>query len=164
MERPTLSASPSAPAPPQPIHGCVRCGAPVPLDIALCERCNPLGLSQPASTQAHGTVFLAIGLAVAGLALLGRFALSGVGPFDGSVASVVAAPPGLAITLTVTNRGSSAGATTCRVYDPADPGIGPDSAFLTSPPIDPGGTVSFSSQTAVLGPAVRPLAVECRDQ
>jgi predicted nucleic acid-binding Zn ribbon protein len=144
-----------------PTHGCVRCGAPVPLDIALCERCNPLGLSQPASSQAHGTVFLAVALSVVGLALLGRFALSGIGPFTGSIAGVVAAPPGLAITLSVTNEGSSAGSTTCRVFDPADPGLGPDSAFLTSPAVEPGRTTAFSSETAVLGPLVRPLAVEC---
>jgi predicted nucleic acid-binding Zn ribbon protein len=144
-----------------PTHGCVRCGAPVPLDIALCERCNPLGLPQPASTQAHGTVFLAVALSVVGLALLGRFALSGIGPFTASIAGVVAAPPGLAITLSVTNEGTSAGSTTCRVFDPADPGLGPDSAFLTSPAVEPGRTISFSSETALLGPTVRPLAVEC---
>jgi predicted nucleic acid-binding Zn ribbon protein len=133
-----------------PTHGCVRCGAPVPLDIALCERCNPLGLSQPASTQAHGTVFLAVALSVVGLALLGRFALSGIGPFSGSIAGVVAAPPGLAITLSVTNEGSSAGSTTCRVFDPADSGLGPSPSC---PELEPA-AISFSSETALLGPTV----------
>jgi hypothetical protein len=42
----------------------------------MCDRCNPLGLKQPAPSQAHGTVLLAI---------------------------VVAAPPGLAVTVTVEN-------------------------------------------------------------
>jgi len=157
MESTTTSATPVA----GPTHRCVRCGAAVPLDIALCERCNPLGLPQPASTQAHGTVFLAVVLSVVGLALLGRFALSGIGPFSGSIAGVVAAPPGLAITLSVTNEGSSAGSTTCRVYDAANPGLGPDSAFMTSPAIEPGRTISFSGETALLGSTVRPLAVEC---
>lgn len=142
-------------------HPCVRCGAPVPLDIALCERCNPLGLPQPASSQAHGTVFLAIGISVVGLALLGRFALSGIGPFSGAVTNVVAAPAGLAITLSVTNEGSSAGSTTCRVYDPTDPGIGPSAAYLLSPPIEPKQTLSFSRESSALGTAVRPLAVDC---
>ena len=46
------------------MQACVRCGAPVSLQTALCERCNPLGLAQPAASQAHGTVFLGIGAAV----------------------------------------------------------------------------------------------------
>ncbi len=154
------STTPPTPAI-EPSHHCVRCGRPVPLDIALCENCNPLGLSQPASSQAHGTVFLGIGIAVVGLALLGRFALSGIGPFSGSVTNIVSAPPGLAITLSVTNAGSSAGSTTCRVSDATDGGISPDAAYLVSPVIPPGETLSFSQETAILGQTVRPLSVSC---
>lgn len=149
------------PATPAETHGCVRCGAPVPLDIALCDRCNPLGLPQPASTQAHGTILLAIVASVVALALLGKFALAGIGPFTGNVAGVVAAPPGLAVTLSVHNEGSSAGSTTCRVYDPASGGVGPDSAYILSPQIPPGQTLSFSKETTALGSVVRQLAVAC---
>lgn len=147
-----------------PSHGCVRCGRPIPVSVALCEACNPLGLSQPAASQAHGTVFLAIGLAVVGLALLGRLALAGIGPFSASVVAVVPAPGGLAITLAVTNEGSRAGATTCRVYDPALPGIGPESAQVLSPRIEPGRTVTFTKTIGELGSDPRPLAVECRSR
>ena len=111
--------------------------------------------------QAHGTVFLAIVGAVIGLAMLGRFALSGIGPFTGEIGNIVSVPPGLAVTLTVTNRARSAGSSTCRVYDPGSTGIGPDAAFIVSPRIDPGKTVSFSKEITQLGGAVRPLAVEC---
>jgi hypothetical protein len=69
----------------------------------MCDRCNPLGLKQPAPSQAHGTVLLAIVGAVIGLAILGRVALSGIGPFKGQIGNVVAAPPGLAVTVTVEN-------------------------------------------------------------
>ena len=142
-------------------QACIRCGATVPLGTSMCENCNPLGLKQPAPSQAHGTVFLAIVGAVIFLAVLGKVALSGIGPFKGSIGNVVAAPPGLAVTLTVTNLGTSAGSSTCRVFDPKVPGIGPESAFITSPRIPAGETVSFSKQVAILGPVVRPLAVEC---
>jgi hypothetical protein len=142
-------------------QGCVRCGATVPLGTAMCENCNPLGLKEPAPTQAHGTVFLAIVGAVIGLAILGRFALSGIGPFSGKVGNIVSVPPGLAVTLTVTNQGSSAGSSTCRIYDPASTGLGPDAAFIVSPRIDPGKTVSFSKEVSQLGSVVRPLAVDC---
>lgn len=150
-------------APPaESTHPCVRCGRPVPVDVALCEYCNPLGLPQPASSQVHGSVFLAIGLAVVGLALLGRFALSGIGPFSGRIAGVVAAPPGLAVTVSVTNEGRNAGSATCRLYDPAQgSGVGPDSVYMTSPQVQPGDTVSFSQQVTELGGDVRPLAVIC---
>ena len=62
-------------------HPCARCGAPVPLDVGLCERCNPLGLKDAASSQVHGTVFLAVGLAVVALAVIAHFAVAGIGPF-----------------------------------------------------------------------------------
>ena len=97
--------------PAEQTQACVRCGAPVPVGIALCERCNPLGLTQPTSTQAHGTILLAIVISVVALALLGRFALSGIGPFSATVARVEPIHDGLAITLSVTNEGGNAGST-----------------------------------------------------
>ena len=129
----------------------------------MCERCNPLGLPQPAASQAHGTVFLGIVIAVIVLAVLGRVAIAGVGPFTGTVASVAPAPPNLAITLTVRNEGSREGQTTCRVYDPAQGGgIGPGAVYLLSPQIGAGQTLSFSKVITGLGGEVRPLAVACQ--
>jgi hypothetical protein len=127
----------------------------------MCESCNPLGLKQPAPSQAHGTIFVAIVGAVIALAFVGRLALAGIGPFKGEIGNIVAVPPGLALTVTVTNHGSSAGSTTCRIYDPSTPGIGPESAFIVSPRIEPGATISFSKQVNALGSTIRPLAVEC---
>ncbi|HEX8939851.1 MAG TPA: hypothetical protein VF763_06770 [Candidatus Limnocylindrales bacterium] len=134
----------------------------MPLEDALCERCNPLGLPQPASTQAHGTIFLAIALSVLGLAILGRLAVSGVGPFGGQVTGVAAEAPGLRVSIVVHNDGTSGGATTCRVFDPSEPGIGPDSAYLLSPRVPAGGSVTFSGVVTSLGPTVKPLAADCR--
>ncbi|MBM4407420.1 MAG: hypothetical protein FJ038_02180 [Chloroflexi bacterium] len=153
-------ASPGPAAP--PTHACVRCGTPIALDLAMCERCNPLGLAQPANSQAHGTVALGIIIAVVVLAVIARVALSGVGPFSGSIAAVVAQPPNLAVTFAIRNDGSREGATTCRVYDPAGgAGIGPRSVFITSPLIGAGQSLTFSRLVTGLGDVVRPLAVEC---
>src|SRR5437879_13682590 len=88
---------------PEPTQSCVRCGAVVPLGTSMCEDCNPLGLKAPASSQAHGTIFLAIVISVALLAVAGRLAVDGGGPFEATVARGWAAAAGLAITLTVTN-------------------------------------------------------------
>jgi predicted nucleic acid-binding Zn ribbon protein len=145
----------------EPTHGCVRCGAPVPIADGMCERCNPLGLKQPAASQAHGTVVLGIVVAVIILFVVARISLQGVGPFQGVVADVIAAPPGLAVTITVTNQGTAAGSTTCRIYDPSIPGIGPESTYADSPQVAGGRTVSFSKQVTTLGDVVRPLAVSC---
>ena len=145
----------------EPTHPCVRCGTQVPLDVAMCERCNPLGLKQPATSQAHGTVFLGIAVAVIGLALLGRFAIAGVGPFNGRVVAVVSDPPNLVVTLTVRNDGSRTGSTTCRVYEASDPGISPNAAYVLSPPIGPGATISFSKLVTTFGSTPIDLATEC---
>ena len=145
----------------EPTHGCVRCGAPIPMADGMCERCNPLGLKQPAPSQAHGTVVLGIVVAVIVMFAVAKISIHGVGPFQGTVAGVVSAPPGLAVTVTVTNQGTTAGTTTCRIYDPTIAGIGPESTYADSPQVQPGKTVSFSKQISSLGTVVRPLAVSC---
>jgi hypothetical protein len=60
------------PTVPEPTHACVRCGRPVALSLGMCDRCNPLGLADPAASQVHGTVFLAIGVGIAALAIAAR--------------------------------------------------------------------------------------------
>jgi hypothetical protein len=155
-------ALPSAPPIPgsTPTHPCVRCGRPVPVDVGLCERCNPLGLSDPAASQAHGTVFVAIVLGVIALAVAGRVALSGIGPFDAQVIGVDAAGAGLAVTIDVHNQGTKAGPTTCRITDPANRGVGP-AAIVQSPPVEPGQSRSFTATLPQFGASPRPLAIAC---
>ena len=154
-----LPSAPPLPGP-TPTHPCVRCGRPVALDVGLCERCNPLGLSDPASSQAHGTVFLAIVLGVVLLAVAGRLALSGIGPFNAQVTGVAAAADGLAVTVSVHNQGTKAGSTTCRITDPANHGVGP-AAIVQSPRVEPGQTRSFSTTLAQFGASPRLLAIGC---
>ncbi len=132
----------------------------MPLDVGLCERCNPLGLKDPAASQAHGTVFIGVVIAVVGLALLGRLALAGVGPFAGTVVGAVPDGAGLAITLAVTNQGTAVGQTTCRLTDPLDRSGG-GSAFMLSPQIEPKASVTFTKTVTELGHTVRDLTVEC---
>jgi hypothetical protein len=147
-------------AAPELTHPCVRCGAPVPLDVGLCERCNPLGLRDSSSSQVHGLALAGVAVAVIALAIAGHLAVTGVGPFDGRVVSAVPDDGALAITLQVTNRGTSVGRTTCRVSDPADRNGGRD-GFLLSPQVRPGETLSFTKRVVELGSTVRDFAVEC---
>jgi ribosomal protein L40E len=142
-----------------PTHACVRCGAPVAIDVGLCERCNPLGLRDSSSSQVHGIAIGGVILFVVILAVVGRFALSGIGPFEASVSAV---PDGdaLAVTLTVTNQGTSSGQTTCHVSDPADRS-GNIGGFVLSPRIDPGQTITFTQRLTEFGSVARPLEVRC---
>jgi hypothetical protein len=163
MTTPTITptATPSgAPIAPVHTHPCARCGAPVALDVGLCERCNPLGLRDSASSQVHGTVFVAVAIGIVGLALAARFAVAGIGPFTAAVAGMTDNGNGLIVQLQVTNKGTSAGTTTCRVSDPALQGSGRP-VFVLSPRIEPNSTVTFEAQLAGIDGPARPLAVDC---
>jgi len=154
------STASTAPPPKALTHACVRCGAPVPLEVGLCERCNPLGLKDASASQVHGTVVIAVIVGVVGLALAGRLALAGVGPFPATFVSATPAGAGLAVTLSVTNAGTGAGQTSCRVTDPRDAN-GKPGAILLSPQIEPGQTVTFTRPTTELGATVRDFDVSC---
>lgn len=156
----TVPATPAPMPAPTHTHPCARCGAPVALDVGLCERCNPLGLRDAASSQVHGTVFLAVALAIVGLAVAAHFAVAGIGPFRAAVAGVTSEAGVLTVSIQVTNDGSAAGTTTCRLWDPALRGGGP-SAFVLSPRVPPGATITFRHQPTTLSGEARPLDVEC---
>ena len=137
----------------------MRCGAPVPIDVGLCERCNPLGLRDSASSQVHAIAVGGILAFIVILAIVGRFAISGIGPFV-ATANAVSDGTGLAVTLAVTNQGTSVGQTTCRISDPADR-TGNLGGFVLSPKIEPGATVTFTHHMTELGDTVRPLTADC---
>ena len=163
MTTPTITpAAPPSRTPVGPVHThpCARCGAPVALDVGLCERCNPLGLRDSASSQVHGTVFVAVALGIVALALAARFAVAGIGPFSAAVAGMTDNGNGLVAQLQVTNNGSAAGTTTCRISDPALQGSG-QPVFVLSPRIAPKATVTFDVQLVGLSGPARPLDVEC---
>lgn len=149
-----------AAAPAARTHGCARCGEPVALDVGLCETCNPLGLRDAASSQVHGTVFLAIGLAVLAMAVIAHLAVSGIGPFPAGVAGVRSDGGVLSVSITVTNEGTSTGSTTCRISDPQLRGGGRP-AFVLSPRIGPGETITFEHALTGFSGDPRPLGVEC---
>lgn len=160
LTTPTAGAPGTAPDGAPVTHGCVRCGKPVAVDVALCEDCNPLGLADPASSQVHGTAFLGIAIAVIVMAVVARLAVSGVGPFPVDLVNVATSGEGLAVTLRVTNEGSSTGSTTCALADPAAR-FGGATAYIQSPRIDPGKTIEFTGEITQLGPEPRLLSVQC---
>ena len=159
IEPMTLPAA--SPARPAQTHPCARCGAPVALDTGLCERCNPLGLKDSASSQVHGTVFVAIGLAVAGLAIAAHLAVAGIGPFSARVTAMRAGSTAgaLVATIELRNEGSATGSATCRLTDPDDPGL-IHSTVVYSPRVAAGATVTFDHEVGY-GSVDQPLNVAC---
>jgi hypothetical protein len=158
--RATATADRPEPAP-AATHGCVRCGATIPIEDAMCERCNPLGLRQPAASQAHGIAILAMSVAVIVLAVVARVATVGVGPFRSEVTSVAATGDGLRVGVSITNDGSTASSTSCRIARADEVGIGPTAAFIQSPSIGAGETVAFETVVRTLGTQERALAITC---
>ncbi|NBO52147.1 MAG: hypothetical protein EBU83_01750 [bacterium] len=139
---------------------CVRCGAPVPLQTALCERCNPLGLAQPSASQAHGTVFLGIGAAVLLLASLAGSASRGVGPFTATMTAGSSVPGGLAVTISVSNTGATAGSATCQVTTTKIGSAGL-SEIISTPRIEPGATTQVERELKQFGSDPIPLVITC---
>jgi hypothetical protein len=156
-----MTAPATTPARPAQTHPCARCGAPVALDVGLCERCNPLGLRDSASSQVHGTVFVAVAAAVAGLAIAAHLAVAGIGPFTARVTAMTPGPSAgvLIATIEARNDGRSIGTATCRLTDPLDPAL-VHSTIVYSPRIAPGATVIFD-QEVTFGSVDRMLAVTC---
>ena len=157
----TTTSSPARSSTPEPTHACVRCGSQFPIADALCRTCNQARLNQPSASQAHGTVFLGIAVAVVGMAVVAMMLVGGVGPFSARLAAAVPAGDGLLLSLEVTNTGSRAGEATCRVWDPTYLGNPPVETYVRSPEVGPGQALVFEQQVAGLGTAARPFAVEC---
>jgi hypothetical protein len=133
----------------------------VAADAGLCELCNPLELSQPSATQMHGIAALGIIAFIVVLAVAGRAALAGTGPFTGQVAAVTGTSTGLSVTLRVSNEGSKAAATTCEIAEtPRRPGGG--TQVVQTPLIEPGATLEFRRVVTKLGTAPVALAATCQ--
>jgi len=157
----TTTSGADGSATPAPTHACVRCGAQIPLADAMCAACNPAGLKQPAASQAHGTVFLGIGLAVVAMAVALTVFVGGVGPFRATLRSAVPDGDGLLLTVAVENLGSRAGRASCRVWDPTYPGNPPVETYVRTPEVPAGYGLVFEQRVSGLGAAERSLAVDC---
>ena len=94
---------------------CIKCGREIGPDATLCDTCNRAGMATPSATQYHGTVVVAIVLAVAGLALAASLSLRGVGPYVAEVRRVARADLGATITYAVTNEGTRPGRAKCQL-------------------------------------------------
>jgi len=95
---------------------CIKCGRDIGPDESICEICNRAGMVAPSASQYHGTIVVAIVLAIAGLAIAASLSLRGVGPYGAEVLGVEPGDPiGYAITYAVTNEGTKPGRAKCQL-------------------------------------------------
>ena len=145
----------------EPTHPCIRCGREgVPMDSGLCELCNPLELKQPSATQMHGIAAVGIIAFIFVLAVLGRVALTGTGPFEGRLVGVFPVPGGLAVTISLTNLGGKAAATTCLVSESPNR-AGRPTQVVQSPLVPAHSVREFTVVVDKLGTTVIDLAASC---
>lgn len=108
---------------PTALRHCIKCGREVGPDESICAVCNRAGMATPSASQYHGTVVVAIVLAVVALAIAASLSLRGVGPYAAEVSGVEPADPaGYTITYVVRNEGTSAGRAKCRLTARGDDG------------------------------------------
>jgi hypothetical protein len=109
----------------------------------------------------HGIAAVGIIGFILVLAVLGRAAMVGNGPFAGSVDGVIGATDGLSITLTVTNKGSRDTATICEIdQSPARPGT--PTQVIQTPLMRAGQTVTFTTVVTKFGTVPLALSANCQ--
>ena len=141
---------------------CIKCGREVGADETICELCNRAGMATPSASQYHGTVVVAIVLAVVGLALAAGLSLRGVGPYGAEVVGVQAAEPvGYAITYTVTNQGTRAGRAKCQLVALAADGRQLRTVSSVSSQIDGGASAELVETVPGLEEEPADVTVSC---
>ena len=141
---------------------CIKCGREVGPDVTICEVCNRAGMATPSASQYHGTVVVAIVLAVAGLAFAASFTLRGVGPYAAEVIDVVAAEPaGYAVTLSVTNQGTRAGRAKCQLVAIGEAGERLGTRSIVTTPVAGGGSLVVTERVPAITQEPAEVTVSC---
>jgi hypothetical protein len=109
----------------------------------------------------HGIAAVGIIAFVVILAVAGRAAIVGTGPFTASVAGVTPAAGGLAVTVSIANEGTRDAATTCRLTE-VPMRVGGSSQTVQSPLVRAGAGLEFTTLVTRFGTEPRSLAVDCQ--
>lgn len=140
---------------------CIKCGREVGPDESICSVCNRAGMATPSATQYHGTIAVAIVVAVAGLAWAAGSALEGVGPYAAEVRQVSAADVGYDIEYAVTNQGTRSGRAKCHLTAMDDDGRRVRQANAITAPVAGGETISESVSIPGLEQEPAEVTVSC---
>jgi predicted nucleic acid-binding Zn ribbon protein len=141
---------------------CIKCGRDIGPDETLCEICNRAGMSTPSASQYHGTVAVAIVLAVAALAVAASLSMRGMGPYAAEVRGVAPGEPaGYAISYAVTNEGTNSGRGKCQVATYDEEGRRVRVTAAVTDPIPGGDTIETSVTIPGLEAVPARITVTC---
>jgi hypothetical protein len=140
---------------------CIKCGREVGPDESLCEICNRAGMVAPSASQYHGTVVVAIIVAVVGLAIAASLSQRGVGPYAAEVREVAFADPGYSISFAVTNEGSRPGRAKCQLTAVAETGRRLRTANTITAQIPGGGTTKQTERIPGLEEEPASVTISC---
>jgi hypothetical protein len=147
--------------PREPRH-CIKCGREIGPDESICEICNRAGMATPSASQYHGTVVVAIVLAVAGLALAASLSFRGVGPYAATVTGVgPTEPAGYAVTFTVTNQGTRSGRAKCQLIALGSSGERLATKSLVTAPVAAGADISVTERVPGLDVEPADVTADC---
>jgi hypothetical protein len=152
---------------PTPAHAprgrhCIKCGRQIGPDDTICEVCNRAGMVTPSASQYHGTVAVAIVLAVAALAIAASLSFRGVGPYAAEVRDVTPGETvGYTISYAVTNEGTKAGRAKCQIVATNEAGIRLRTRNTVTTPIDGGDTTVLSETIGGLESEPANVSVSC---
>jgi hypothetical protein len=151
-----LSADPR-----EPRH-CIKCGREIDPDESICEVCNRAGMATPSASQYHGTVVVAIVLAVVGLALAASLSFRGVGPYEATVTGVgPTEPAGYAVTFTVTNQGTRSGRAKCQLVAVGASGERLATKSVVTAPVAGGADLSVTERVPGLDVEPADVTADC---
>jgi hypothetical protein len=142
---------------------CLKCGRPIDPEETMCEICNRAGMIEPAATQMHGTLAVAVIGSVIAMGVAAALLLGGVGPFTADVLAVgPVAEASVVVTIEVTNEGSKAGRARCELTAVNPEGSPLARTVVLSPSVPPGESIPFEAQ--IPGLTTHPSRVVARCQ
>lgn len=145
-----------------PPRQCIKCGREIGADETICEVCNRAGMATPSASQYHGTIVVAVVLAVAALAIAASLSLRGVGPYAAEIRNVAAADPaGYAITYAVTNEGTRPGRAKCQLVTTGGSGQRLNARNTVTSSIAAGDTAELTETIAGLDVEPSNVTVDC---
>ncbi len=129
--------------------------------MSICDTCNRAGMATPSASQYHGTIVVAIVVAIVGLAIAASLSLRGVGPYAAEVRDVSAADPGYTITFAVTNEGTRPGRAKCQLQALSESGLRLRTANTITTRIEGGATTEHTEHIPGLQEEPASVTVSC---
>ena len=119
-------------------------------------------MATPSATQYHGTIVVAIVVAVALMAAWASLSVGGIGPFRAEVVAFRSDPPdGIMVKLQVTNEGTRAGRAKCLLTARDAAGAVLRTQNIVAPPIAAGATEIVEDRIPGLPSLPTSVIIDC---